>query len=117
MKDLEEFGTTDGCPQCSHVRAFRENKAGMAHTEACRKRIVEAMKAKQSGQPESTDRSCARTELCRRGSKQQIDAWLRSPRQAQVRGKTRLILVTQAYVMACTRGLCQTWKRTPSRAT
>jgi len=45
MKILEEFGTTDGCPQCMHIRSFGETKAGIAHTEACRKRIVEQMKS------------------------------------------------------------------------
>ena len=49
MKILEEFGTTDGCPQCTHIRAFRETKAGIAHTEACGKRIVEEMKVTAAG--------------------------------------------------------------------
>ena len=33
MNISEEFGTTGGCPQCMHIRAFRENRAGIAHTE------------------------------------------------------------------------------------
>jgi hypothetical protein len=49
MKVLEEFGTTDGCPQCMHIRSFKEMKPGIAHSEACRKRIVEEMKLTAAG--------------------------------------------------------------------
>ena len=49
MKILDEFGTTDNCPQCVHVRAFREAKPGLGHTEACRQRLVTAMAATDAG--------------------------------------------------------------------
>ena len=49
MKVLEEFGTTDGCPQCTHIRSFRETTPGIAHSEACRERIVEAMMKTDDG--------------------------------------------------------------------
>ncbi len=49
LKTLEQYGTTDGCQQCSHVRAFRETKPGLPHTERCRKRIIEAMQATDEG--------------------------------------------------------------------
>ena len=49
LKTLEQYGTTDGCPQCAHVRAFREAKPGIPHTEACRKRIVDAMGQNAAG--------------------------------------------------------------------
>ena len=43
MKTLHDYGTSDGCRQCEHVRAFNEAKEGLAHSESCRKRIMEAM--------------------------------------------------------------------------
>ena len=43
MNVLQEYGYTEDCPQCEHCRAFGQNKNGLMHTEACRKRIVEAM--------------------------------------------------------------------------
>lgn len=46
---LEAYGTTDGCPQCMHIRAFTEMKPGIAHSEACRKRIVDEMKVAEAG--------------------------------------------------------------------
>ena len=46
---LETYGTTDGCAQCSHIRAFRETKPGLQHTTICRKRIVDAMAATDAG--------------------------------------------------------------------
>ena len=46
---LQEHGTTDGCPQCRHVRLFNETKPGLAHSEACRRRLVEAIQATPSG--------------------------------------------------------------------
>ena len=49
LKTLEEYGTSDGCAQCSHVRAFREAKPGLAHSEPCRRRIVEAMAGTDAG--------------------------------------------------------------------
>ena len=49
MKTLREHGTTDGCPQCVHVRAFGEAKSGLIHSEPCRKRILEAMSATPAG--------------------------------------------------------------------
>ena len=49
MEIVEGFGTTDGCPQCMHIRSFQETKPGIAHTEACRKRIVEEMKVTIAG--------------------------------------------------------------------
>ncbi len=43
MHILKSFGTTDGCPQCSHIRAFQEAKPGLGHSPGCRKRLVEDM--------------------------------------------------------------------------
>ena len=75
MKMLDEFGTTDGCPQCMHIRSFRETKSGIAHSEACRKRIVEAMGRTDEGaariqrQELKTTRALAeRVEAADRGS-------------------------------------------------
>ncbi len=49
MEVLEGFGTTGGCPQCMHIRSFKEMKPVIAHSEACRKRIVEEMKLTAAG--------------------------------------------------------------------
>ena len=35
MHILKSFGTTDGCPQCSHIRAFQE-EIGRA---SCREKV------------------------------------------------------------------------------
>ena len=43
LQTLKEYKLTEGCPQCEHVKSFGESKPGLAHTEACRKRILEAM--------------------------------------------------------------------------
>ena len=40
MGTLREFGYTDGCRQCDHIRAFGEVKGGIPHGERCRTRIV-----------------------------------------------------------------------------
>jgi len=48
-RTLREHGTTDGCPQCTHVRAFNEAKSGLQHSDACRKRILESMGATTEG--------------------------------------------------------------------
>ena len=40
---LRDFGYTDGCRQCDHMRAFDEHKSGLQHSEACRRRITGAM--------------------------------------------------------------------------
>ena len=43
QKVLEEYGYTEFCEQCIHVRTFGEAKPGMPHSEECRKRIMETM--------------------------------------------------------------------------
>ncbi len=40
---LEEYGYTEMCEQCVHVRSFGETKGGLPHSESCRNRIMEAM--------------------------------------------------------------------------
>ena len=49
LKILEAYGTTDGCAQCGHIRAFRETKPGLQYTAICRMRIVDAMAATDAG--------------------------------------------------------------------
>ena len=49
MKMLEQHGTTDGCTQCEHIRAFSEHKAGVQHSEKCRKRIAVSLAATEAG--------------------------------------------------------------------
>jgi hypothetical protein len=48
-KMLQQHGATDGCPQCEHIRAFGEHKAGVQHSEKCRKRISESLAATADG--------------------------------------------------------------------
>ena len=48
-KTLHEHGTTDGCPQCSHLRAFGESKPGLQHSEKCRQRLMEALNGTAEG--------------------------------------------------------------------
>ncbi len=65
LKTLEDYGTTDGCAQCAHIRAFREATPGLGHSGPCRRRIVEAMTATDAGmarlgrQEERVDRAIA----------------------------------------------------------
>ncbi len=49
LKILREHGSTQGCPQCDHVRAFQETKSGIQHSDACRRRIMEAMATTAEG--------------------------------------------------------------------
>ena len=46
---LAKYGTTEGCPQCEHIKAFGEHKGGLSHTEKCRERIVKAMQETVEG--------------------------------------------------------------------
>ena len=50
MQTLREYKLTEGCPQCTHVKEFGEAKPGLAHSEACRKRILDAMTQSTAGQ-------------------------------------------------------------------
>ena len=43
MKVLQEYGFSEGCMQCDHIRRYNETKPGLQHMESCRKRIVDAM--------------------------------------------------------------------------
>ena len=49
MKVLQEFGTTQGCQQCDHIRAFQEIKPGIQHSDACRRRIMNDMATTAEG--------------------------------------------------------------------
>ncbi len=49
MGTLRDFGYTDGCRQCDHIRAFGEVKGGVPHGERCRTRIVKAMEETEKG--------------------------------------------------------------------
>jgi len=42
-RDLERFGHTEGCAQCEHIMKYRENRPGLAHTAACRERLMREM--------------------------------------------------------------------------
>ena len=49
--DLDSFGHTAGCEACAAIREGR-SRAGINHTEHCRKRITEAMKETQQEKPD-----------------------------------------------------------------
>ena len=49
MDTVKEHGFTEHCRQCDHIKAFGEAKGGLPHSEACRVRIVEAMRATTRG--------------------------------------------------------------------
>ncbi len=49
MNTLKDFGYTDGCRQCDHIRAFGEVRGGLPHSERCRARIVKAMGETEKG--------------------------------------------------------------------
>ncbi len=48
-KILETYGYTELCEQCIHIRSFGEVKGGLAHSEPCRNRIMEAMAQTSEG--------------------------------------------------------------------
>ncbi len=48
LKD-PRIGTSEGCQQCRHFRSFGETKDGLAHSEPCRKRILEAVAQTDDG--------------------------------------------------------------------
>ena len=50
MKMLEDYGHTENCSQCDHVRSFGKAKGGMQHQDVCRSRIMEAMAQTPEGQ-------------------------------------------------------------------
>lgn len=49
MKTLADYGFTEGCPQCEHIRQFSETRPGLNHWEKCRQRIIDAMVATPEG--------------------------------------------------------------------
>ncbi len=50
MKMLEDYGHTENCSQCDHVRSFGKAKSGLQHQDVCRSRIMEAMAQTPEGQ-------------------------------------------------------------------
>ncbi len=47
---LEDYGHTENCSQCDHVRSFGKAKPGLQHQDVCRSRIMEAMAQSPEGQ-------------------------------------------------------------------
>jgi hypothetical protein len=47
--DLHKHGLTHGCPYCDYVRENGQARPGMAHSEACRDRILTAIAATPEG--------------------------------------------------------------------
>ena len=47
--DLVAHGFTDGCPQCEHNSRTTRSKGGISHTEACRKRMLDALMSTPEG--------------------------------------------------------------------
>ncbi len=50
LKILEDYGHTENCSQCDHVRSFGKAKPGLQHQDVCRSRIMEAMAQTPEGQ-------------------------------------------------------------------
>ena len=48
--DLEQFGYTNGCVQCDHVRRYGVTKSGANHSNKCRARIMDALSESPEGQ-------------------------------------------------------------------
>ena len=42
FRDLMDYGFTEGCVQCEYTERHGKSKGGLAHSAACRQRIVEA---------------------------------------------------------------------------
>ena len=65
LQTLRHYKLAGGCPQCERVKNFGETKPGLTHTEAYRKRILEAIvqstegKAKVDRHEERIDRAIA----------------------------------------------------------
>ena len=55
VKTLEEHRFTEGCRQCRHIKNFHEAKPGLPHSEACRKRITEALSNTAEGNAKLED--------------------------------------------------------------
>ncbi len=47
--DLRTHGFTDDCPQCRYAEVHKKSKGGIGHSEACRKRILEAIAGTAAG--------------------------------------------------------------------
>ncbi len=45
----DDWGFTMGCPQCDWTRLHGERRAGMAHSKACRDRIMEVLGSTEAG--------------------------------------------------------------------
>jgi len=50
IEDLDRFGFTEGCPQCTHILRYRSGRPGYAHTDTCRQRVMNAMMETPDGQ-------------------------------------------------------------------
>ncbi len=49
QKELDDYGYTEGCPQCAHAQRYGRARPGGQHSAACRARIVEAMSQSDVG--------------------------------------------------------------------
>ena len=49
MQTLDQYGFTEHCKRCDYIKAFGESKAGLAHSETCRARIIAAMAGDEHG--------------------------------------------------------------------
>ena len=49
MQDLEEYGFTPGCEQCSHNEEFGRSRDGHSHTAECRARFMDKFMATAKG--------------------------------------------------------------------
>ena len=47
--DFDKYGYTDGCRQCTHMQEDGRARPGIAHSDACRKRVIEAIAQTEAG--------------------------------------------------------------------
>ena len=65
QSDFDRHGYTDGCQQCDHMREHGQARRGTTHAQACRTRMVEAIRQDAAGRrrveeyEERLDRSVA----------------------------------------------------------
>ena len=49
QSDLDKHGYHQDCPQCKHIRRHGKARAGITHSDACRKQMIEALSQTEEG--------------------------------------------------------------------
>ena len=48
--DLEQYGYTDGCPQCDYINKYGNPRPGATHSDSCRTRLIKEISSTEAGQ-------------------------------------------------------------------